>query len=278
MTLLSPDDPVEDWIRGTFGLTLANFPAVRGRQVREMLAVHPRSAWAGLVPAVVSVLSIPETHFLRHPECFEALAHRLQVIGMERPSGPVRLWSAGCASGEEAYNLAAIGRRVVGRRVEVFGTDFSPSAVAKAREGRYGTWSLRGHRASEMTWLHEAEQGGIRVDDEIRALVTFEVGQLGEPGPPLDIDVAFCRNVLIYFSDEGSGRVLDRIASALRVDGILILAPTDPTPTALAQWTPVELEAPLPVRAYRPPGRAQRPPPAHEPDVAEAIRQLLRRR
>jgi len=279
MTMVQASDPVEDWIRGVFGLTLDNFPAARGAQLRAMLAEHPRADWDGLVRAAVAILSIPETHFLRHPECFDALAHRLRQIRLERPQGPVRLWSAGCASGEEAYNLAAVGLNIVGARIQVFGTDFSPAAVAKARQGRYGSWSLRGHAQGEMSWLGRDERGGLVVDDTVRAHVTFEVGGLTDPGPPYEIDVAFCRNVLIYFSDEGGGRVLDRIAAALRPDGLLVLAPTDPTPSALKDWTPVHLDAPLPVRAHRPPsGRSTQPAEPEEVDVAAAIRNLLARR
>ncbi len=278
MTITEADDLVEDWIQDTFGLTLCNYPAVRGSQVRDLLARHDRASWDSLTSSIVSILSIPETHFLRHPECFDGLADRLRQLRRERPLGPVRLWSAGCASGEEAYNLAAIGLEVVGERVEVFGTDFSPSAITKAREGRYGKWSLRGHDASEMAWLSTDRRGGMVVDPPVRARVTFEVGQLVELGPPTDIDVAFCRNVLIYFSDEGGSRVLARIARSLRPEGVLVLAPTDPSPSALAAWTPVALEAPRPVRAYRPPpGTHAAAEPVPEPDIASVIRKLLSR-
>lgn len=278
MPTLSAEDPVEAWIQGMFGLTLGNFPAARGAQLRALLEQHPRASWDELSRAAVGILSIPETHFQRHPECFDALAYRLRQIRAERPTGPIRLWSAGCASGEEAYNLAAVGLDVVGDRVEVFATDFSPAAISKAREGRYGSWSLRGHDLSEMSWLTADQRGGCHVVDEVRSLVSFEVGGLTDPGPPFDIDVAFCRNVLIYFSDEGGGRVLDRVARALRPDGLLILAPTDPSPRGLRAWSAVSLDAPRPVRAYRPPpGRSTPAPPREEIDVAQAIRNLLRK-
>ncbi|MEM6929919.1 MAG: CheR family methyltransferase [Myxococcota bacterium] len=278
MTVASTHDDVEDWVQGTFGLTLDNYPAVRGVQVRGLLEEHPRSTWDALAPAVVAILSIPETHFLRHPECFDALSDRLRQLKTERPEGPVRLWSAGCASGEEAYNLAAVGHSIVGERIEVFGTDFSPTAVEKARKGVYGKWSLRGHDRSEMPWLGTDERGGLVVGLAVRNFVTFEVGQLAEPGPPSNIDVAFCRNVLIYFSDEGGSRVLDRIASSLRPDGVLVMAPTDPSPSRLKAWTPIQLDAPRPVRAYRPPaGGSARPYGDPEPDLAQTIRALLGR-
>ncbi|MEO0605101.1 MAG: hypothetical protein AAF211_26970, partial [Myxococcota bacterium] len=66
MTAAPTYDDVEDWVQGTFGLTLDNYPAVRGAQVRALLEEHPRSTWDSFASTVVSILSIPETHFLRH--------------------------------------------------------------------------------------------------------------------------------------------------------------------------------------------------------------------
>ena len=276
---------VEAWTQRHFGLTLDNYPSNRGDQLTELLAKHAPSSWDGLTDEAAAILSIPETHFLRHPECFVALRTLLENVARARPVGRVRLWSAGCASGEEAYNLAALGLEVVGERVEVFATDFSQDAVDRAHEGVYGSWSLRGVDLAKVPWLRTRDDGRVQVADHVKAKVTFICGTLAEPGPPLDIDVAFCRNVLIYFCDEGSGRVLRRIATALRPDGHLIMAPTDPVPTELARWTQIQIPAPRPVRVYEPPVdtvREATPPlaPVAEPDavdIAASIRELLRK-
>ncbi len=279
---------VEAWAQEHFGLTLENYPPGRGAQLASLLAQHPPGTWDALTDEAARILSIPETHFQRHPECFDVARQLLREVAQRRPSGPVRIWSAGCASGEEAYNLAALGLEEVGTRVQVFGTDFSHDAVARAREGVYGSWSLRGIEPSALAWLELREGRQVRVKDEIRAQVTFCVGTLAEPGPPYDIDLAFCRNVLIYFSDEGSGRVLRRIAASLRSHGHLIMAPTDPEPTELKRWTRVHRPAKRSVRSYQPPEGAYQPsptPPAaasgaprqdiQAGDLAKAIRDLL---
>ena len=254
MSEVLPDrDAVDGWAQRHFGLSLENYPTARGKQLAELLALHPTDAWDSMTDEAAAILSIPETHFHRHPECFAAMRVRLKDVAADRPRGPIRVWSAGCASGEEAYNLAAVAREVVGDRVRVFGTDFSQDAVGRARAGVYGTWSLRGNDLTTLPWLEPSEDGRYQVKDEVRKLVTFNCGTLAEPGPPYEIDIAFCRNVLIYFSDEGCGRVLRRIASCLRADGVLLTAPTDPVPSELGRWRPVRIPAPRTVRAYLPP-------------------------
>ena len=191
----------------------------------------------------------------------------------------MRLWSAGCASGEEAYELAAVGLQCLGPRVDVVATDFSESALARARAATYGAWSLRGVTRSEVPWLVDQPNGEVKVHDSVQQRVTFQLGRLAEPGPPYDVDVAFCRNVLIYFSDEGCGRVLDRIAQALRPEGYLLLAPTDPRPTALQRWTPVTVPGCNAVRVYRPPptARPARPVEPLNPHVPEGFAALIRK-
>ena len=270
---------VDEWAQKHFGLTLANYPSTRGDQLVEMLRNYPPATWDDLADDAARILSIPETHFQRHPECFVALSDLLRQVAKRRPTGPIRLWSAGCASGEEVYNLAAVGRQVVGDRIEVHGTDFSEEAIGKARKGVYGRWSLRGLAIEEMDWLQVKDDGQVCVVPEVAARVQFERGTLAEPGPPYQIDVAFCRNVLIYFCDQGSGRVLQRIAKALRPEGVLIMAPTDPVPTELGRWTQIQVEAPRPVRAYRPPEDTERsagePVPDSTSDIASSIRKLL---
>jgi chemotaxis protein methyltransferase CheR len=236
---------------------------------------------------VARILSIPETHFARHPECFDAYAVLLEQVAKERPVGSIKLWSAGCATGEEAYQLAAMGREIVGDRVKVYGTDMSEAAVEIARKGRYAAWSMRGKAAKGLAWLTQQEDGGVQVDPSLQAFVDFRVGNLADPQViPGKIDIAFCRNVLIYFSDEGGSRVLDNIRSSLRPGGHLITAPTDPRFSGFEAFIPVARPGP-PVRIYqRDPSEAM-VPAANDTtagaaawgdgeDLAASIRKLLR--
>lgn len=281
---------VDAWLQSRFGLTLACYPAVRAEQIVASMPGPDEGAWDARLEAVAASLSIPETHFGRHPECFTALTAWLR----RRPptARPLRVWSAGCASGEEAYNLAAVCRAVVGDAVEVLGTDFSEDAVRRARAATYGRWSLRGVDPAAAAWLRPGPGDEFVIDDDVRRLVRFRVATLVDDEPPRDVDVVFCRNVLIYFAEDGANRVLERIRTALRPDGILVMAPTDPHPSGLVAWGRAftEIEG-VPVRVYQPPLAAVRPappPPATEAppapcaqpivptDFAAAVRALLK--
>lgn len=279
---------VDAWLQSRFGLTLACYPQVRAEQIVASMPGADEVAWDARLDAVAASLSIPETHFGRHPECFTALAAWLR--GRPATGRALRVWSAGCASGEEAYNLAAVCRSVVGDAVEVLGTDFSEDAVQRARTATYGRWSMRGLDPAAATWLVPGPRDEYVVDDAVRRLVAFRVATLVEDAPPTDVDVVFCRNVLIYFAEDGANRVLERFRAALRPDGILVMAPTDPHPSGLAAWgrAMTEIDG-VPVRVYRPPGATRAPshhvperpappeaPPIVPTDFAAAVRALLK--
>lgn len=271
-------EDVEHWVRRHFGLTLARFSEAKVGQLLQWLSSTPRSDWDASAGDICNLLSIPETHFARHPECFELLREVLEGVEVRRPTGSVKLWSAGCATGEEAYQLAATGLDVVGRRVEVFGTDFSGVAIERARAGRYRRWSMRGREAKSLTWLRPVLTGGVEVDARVRSNVEFRVGNLLEPlFAPSSLDVVFCRNVLIYFCEEGVEKVLANIRDALRPGGVLVLAPTDPQFSLLSDMEAIPFRNP-PVRCYREPGPVVRLKTPAEPwpgDLAASVRELL---
>jgi chemotaxis methyl-accepting protein methylase len=279
--MLTATDTLDTWLDRHMGLTLRNFPDVKGVRLRDHFATIPRELWDDHVMVAARMLSIPETHFARHPECFEALEDLLQDVARARPAGTIRLWSAGCATGEEAWQLAEIARRVCGDRVQVYGTDMSEAAVAIARQGRYRSWSMRGRAAKALDWLTTHPDGSVEVDPTLLPLVDFQVGNLADPAVvPGRIDVAFCRNVLIYFSADGGGRVLDTIRRSLRPGGLLLTAPTDPMFPAFASFQQVSRPGP-PVRIYRrdPAAPDERPVPATSDnmpvDLAANVRRLL---
>lgn len=284
---MSLHDDLDRWLGQHMGLTLANFPEVKGKRLREFFQDLPRSTWDAQLGEVARMLSIPETHFARHPECFDALEELLEQVAEARPAGTIKLWSAGCATGEEAYQLAAVARRVVGDRVKVYGTDMSEAAVGIAKQGRYRAWSMRGPAARTLDWLTTHPDGTVEVDRSLLPLVDFRVGNLADPAVvPGKIDIAFCRNVLIYFSEDGGGRLLENIRSALRPGGHLITAPTDPMFRGFEIFIPVARPGP-PVRiyrrdpsesmAYQGDGVAPAPESVWNDgvDMADAIRQLL---
>ncbi len=192
-------------------------PAVVARRIVE------RDAAA--IAALIEHAAVLETAFWRHPEQLAAIARH----AASRP-GPARIWSAGCATGEEPYGVAMAlleaGRR--GRGDAILATDVSARALDAARAATYRDRALR-RLPSEVAarWL---EPGPIRrVAPEARALVTFAQHNLvrDPPPAPAPFDVVLCRNVLIYFSPETAAAVLYRLVGALVPGGVLVLGPVE---------------------------------------------------
>lgn len=182
-------------------------------------------------------ITVGETYFFREPQHFEFVRREvLPAIAAERgPSASLRVWSAGCASGEELYSLAIVlHRHGFLSKANLLGTDLSRVALSRAREGHYRSWSLRGMDPSALAPYFVSEPGGVRVSEELRRSVRFEKLNLAEPLYPSPtngtaaLDLIFCRNVFIYLNAETIRQVAARFCRALRPGGYLILGPSDP--------------------------------------------------
>jgi chemotaxis protein methyltransferase CheR len=176
--------------------------------------------------ALIREATVGETYFFRDPQHFALLSSL--VFGSRR--GAVRLWSAGCATGEEPYSLAiaAVQR---GLEPEVIGTDLNATFLSRARAGAYGPWSFRGVDAQTQDRWFERDGRIRRVRPEIRRRVRFSALNLVSPAPgatPREVDAIFCRNVLIYFDPPAIAAAASTLASALSKSGVLILGPSDP--------------------------------------------------
>lgn len=186
--------------------------------------------------AFIEALTVGETYFFRDPKHFDFLRERLVERREAGTGGRVRLWSAGCATGEEPYSMAILALEVFGHAatafVEVIATDINADFLRRARVGIYGEWSFRGTPPLlRPTWFEPAS-GRFRVKSSVRGLVTFGPLNLArsaetEAGPS-DVDFVFCRNVLVYFGRDGIRTAQERFAGALRVGGHLVPGPSDP--------------------------------------------------
>lgn len=182
---------------------------------------------------LAGLLTVPETHFYREPSGVAVLQQAaLEVAARRRPHEPVAVWSAGCASGEEAYTVAMATAEVgLGEGVRVLGTDLSPRALAKAERGVYGRWSLRGVDQLRRRRWFVPDSGGYRVRDDLRDRVRFRCMNL-LAGAPGRFDIVVCRNVLIYFTPDAARRAAGVLWDALRLGGWLLTGVSDP-PLAL---------------------------------------------
>lgn len=173
----------------------------------------------------VDAVCVGETYFFRHAEQLDAMKELVSARSLRRP---LRVWSAGCSTGEEAYSVARCLLEVSPGGVEVLGTDVAPAHVRAARRGIYGAWSLRGAHPRIGPWL-ESLGDRYRVTDAARASVRFEVHNVLEPPPGHTFDVVLCRNVLVYFTAEAAARACAHLAAAVSPRGVLVLGPVDVT-------------------------------------------------
>jgi chemotaxis protein methyltransferase CheR len=182
--------------------------------------------------ALAEELTVTETYFFRNRDQFDALAGAVLPDRMERRGEPrtLRLLSAGCASGEEAYSLAIVATETLrepGWDAVVRAVDLNPAALAKARRARYSEWALRDTPEDVRRRWFTADGDGLAVVPEVRRRVTFETVNLADPDHDLwrwgSYDVVFCRNVLMYFSPDQRRAAVERLARALQPGGYLFL-------------------------------------------------------
>ena len=200
----------------------------------------------GRIATLASQATVGETYLFRHPEQLDELRRVvIEPLVAERSSQPkprIRVWSAGCSAGEEAYTLAILLAEAIPDLdrwdLRVVGTDLNPQALARARRGEYGGWSVRAPLGNRERWL-ERSADGIRVTAEIRDLVTFEQHNLatlpvvprGLRGGPIDLIV--CRNVMIYLDRSTVAHVLEGFHAALGEDGWLLVSPVESSTSGL---------------------------------------------
>jgi chemotaxis methyl-accepting protein methylase len=211
-----------------------------------------------LVGHMLQAASVRETWFFRGHAQLDALVKRLGS------RSHVRVWSAACATGEEAYSVAALFRRALPHaRLHVLGTDMNGAALEVARVGRYGRRSFREVGVDALNDVVVARGELFEVRDEVRRCVELRrfnlVTDPVAPQPPFD--VVLCRNVLIYFRAETLPSVMAKLARSLAPGGVLALTPAEHGAGALLSGFR-SLGRALFVREERP----VRAPPPPKPD------------
>jgi two-component system CheB/CheR fusion protein len=220
---------------------------------------------------LISSFLIKVTEFFRDADLFAHLRDRIlpALIAEARDTNhELRVWSAGCATGEEAYSLAILVSDLLGDElaefnVRIFATDLDGEAITFARRGVYPAAALVNLSEETIERSFTRLNGDFEVKKQIRALTVFGQHDLGQRAPFPRIDLEFCRNVLIYFTPELQKRALQLFAFSLRDGGYLVLGKAETT-TPLADSFSLE-DAHL--KIYRRQGERTLFPPSRYRDI-----------
>jgi chemotaxis protein methyltransferase CheR len=197
----------------------------------ELITILVMGKEPSLSNQVVEALLNNETYFFRDRTPFDMLTrHALPVLAKRRDSKRrLRIWSAGCSTGQEAYSLAMQFAENAGQwrgwTIDILGTDVSSSVIDRARSGIYTQFEVQRGLAITQTvrWFEESEEGW-RVVEPLRKYVRFQVHNILEQPPhPGNFDIVLCRNVLLYLSADKRAQAFERLASSLAEDGWLML-------------------------------------------------------
>ncbi len=202
---------------------------------------------------LASHLTVGETYFFREKRTFEVLADSVLpelIFSRRNRDQRLRIWSAACSTGEEAYSLAIMLHQVIPDladwRATILATDINDTFLKRAVAGIYGEWSFRGTPESfKERYFTSTEDGRYSVLPEIKKIVTFAALNLVEdPFPSLAastnaIDVVFCRNVLMYFTPPQAQKVVNKLHRALADGGWLVLSPSECSQSFASGFTQV---------------------------------------
>ncbi|MDH3599381.1 MAG: protein-glutamate O-methyltransferase CheR [Candidatus Tectomicrobia bacterium] len=252
------------------------------REYYRYVASQPSGS--GEWQALLDLLLNNETGFFRHLPSFTALTqHVLPELMCNRPHYmPIKMWSAGCSMGQEAYSLAVAFLETTAPtsavplshlrsepewQVAIKGSDISQRALRKARQGQYKPHearSLPGHYLQHyFTALGEGRQVVYQVIPQVQQMVEFGYVNLHDPdsspfsplpfigGRGEGVDVIFCQNVLIYFTPADRAQIVKRLCQRLRPEGYLFLGPAEAIGLTVAGMEPVRLDDTLIYRCAR---------------------------
>lgn len=245
-------EQLRDYISSRFGI---HYPPSRlGELWRKLESLSARRGYATTDDCVDALLTnrldesglnqliesitVGETYFFREPEAIEAIATTV-IPAIERSGRrSLRIWVAGCASGEEPYTIAMFLHsrlpELAGWNVSLLASDLNRAFLARAEKGIYGAWSFRALPSHYLTrYFHRLSDGRFELDECIRRMVRFEKINLvsGHFPSPLngtqDCDLILCRNVLMYFAPDTISAITARLARSLVDDGWLIVSQTE---------------------------------------------------
>jgi chemotaxis protein methyltransferase CheR len=197
----------------------------------ELITILVMGKEPSLSQRVVEALLNNETYFFRDRAPFDLLQrYALPELATRRDSSKrLRIWSAGCSTGQEVYSLAMLfteePQRWQGWTIDILGSDVSASCIDRARDGVYTQFEVqRGLAIGQMIKWFEECPDGWRAVEQVRKPVRFQVHNLLEPPPhPGGFDIVLCRNVLLYLSPDKRALAFERLVASMAEDGWLML-------------------------------------------------------
>jgi len=204
---------------------------------------------------LASYLTVGETYFFREKSSLEVFEQQIvpELIRSRHASGgQLRIWSAGCASGEEPYSLAIVLSRIIADlkewKITILATDLNTRSLHKASEGIYTNWSFRDTpQWVKNTYFKAAPGGHWAISPDIKKMVTFSYLNLVEDAYPSllsgtnAMDVILCRNVLMYFTPEAIKKVIHQFHRSLAAQSWLMVGPAETSQTLFSEFTSVSV-------------------------------------
>jgi two-component system CheB/CheR fusion protein len=210
----------------------------------DYLEVHPEE-----FSYLFNTLLINVTAFFRDRLAWEYLGNEIipRIVARKEPNESIRVWSAGCASGEEAYTIAMLIAETIGieqfrERVKIYATDVDEEALNQARQATYDARDLNGVLPHQVEMFFEQAENRHTFRKDLRRSVIFGRHDLIQDAPISKIDLLVCRNTLMYFNAETQSRILARFHFALRDSGFLFLGKAEMLLTHTKTFTPVDLK------------------------------------
>jgi two-component system CheB/CheR fusion protein len=210
----------------------------------DYLQVHPEE-----FTALFNTILINVTGFFRDGEAWDYLRSDVlpTVLAGKDPDAPLRVWSAGCASGEEAYSLAMMLTETLGldefrHRVKIYATDVDEEGLTQARHASYGERDIRGLSPELLEKYFESNGGRYTFRKDLRRSVIFGRNDLVQDAPISRIDLLVCRNALMYFNAETQARILSRFHFALSNGGVLFLGKAEMLLSHTNLFIPIDLK------------------------------------
>jgi two-component system, chemotaxis family, CheB/CheR fusion protein len=237
-------------------------PATLKRRIARRMALHNLDHWQDYLaylqthPRELAELDrdllINVTNFFRDPQTFNALTTKVfpEIIAHTAPEDPIRIWVAGCSTGQEAYSIAIclleyLAEHSLHRSIKIFATDISDASINLARSGIYKLGLMDGVSPDRLRRFFVPVEGGYQIGKPVRELCIFAKQNLLADPPFSQIDLISCRNVMIYLGAELQKRLIPIFHYALKLDRFLMLGSSESIGDFTNLFAPVDKKSKL---------------------------------